>query len=75
MDMTTTRVIGPFTVPAIGLGCMPLSGMPDRANNGSSMSAIKHSELFMLHSMQVFVSLIQQISMRQPGTQLATMKF
>jgi hypothetical protein len=28
MDMTTTRVIGPFTVPAIGLGCMPLSGMP-----------------------------------------------
>jgi aryl-alcohol dehydrogenase-like predicted oxidoreductase len=29
MDMTTTRVIGPFTVPAIGLGCMPLSGMPE----------------------------------------------
>jgi aryl-alcohol dehydrogenase-like predicted oxidoreductase len=29
MDMTSTRVIGPFTVPAIGLGCMPLSGMPE----------------------------------------------
>ena len=27
--MTSTRVIGPFTVPAIGLGCMPLSGMPE----------------------------------------------
>ena len=26
--MTSTRVIGPFTVPALGLGCMPLSGMP-----------------------------------------------
>lgn len=26
--MLTTRNLGPFTVPAIGLGCMPLSGMP-----------------------------------------------
>lgn len=26
--MLTTRTLGPFTVPAIGLGCMPLSGMP-----------------------------------------------
>jgi aryl-alcohol dehydrogenase-like predicted oxidoreductase len=26
--MTSTRVIGRYTVPAIGLGCMPLSGMP-----------------------------------------------
>jgi aryl-alcohol dehydrogenase-like predicted oxidoreductase len=26
--MLTTRVLGPFKVPAIGLGCMPLSGMP-----------------------------------------------
>ena len=26
--MLTTRKLGPFTVPAIGLGCMPLSGMP-----------------------------------------------
>lgn len=26
--MTSPRVLGPFTVPAIGLGCMPLSGMP-----------------------------------------------
>lgn len=26
--MTSTRVLGPYKVPAIGLGCMPLSGMP-----------------------------------------------
>ena len=26
--MTSTRVIGPYKVPAIGLGCMPMSGMP-----------------------------------------------
>ena len=26
--MTSTRVLGPFKVPAVGLGCMPLSGMP-----------------------------------------------
>lgn len=26
--MTSTRVIGPYKVPAVGLGCMPLSGMP-----------------------------------------------
>lgn len=26
--MTPTRVLGPFKVPAVGLGCMPLSGMP-----------------------------------------------
>jgi len=28
LHMTTKRVIGPFSVPAVGLGCMPLSGMP-----------------------------------------------
>jgi aryl-alcohol dehydrogenase-like predicted oxidoreductase len=26
--MTSTRILGPFTIPAVGLGCMPLSGMP-----------------------------------------------
>jgi aryl-alcohol dehydrogenase-like predicted oxidoreductase len=26
--MSSTRVLGPFKVPAVGLGCMPLSGMP-----------------------------------------------
>ena len=26
--MTSTRTLGPFTIPAVGLGCMPLSGMP-----------------------------------------------
>ena len=26
--MTSTRVLGPYKVPAVGLGCMPLSGMP-----------------------------------------------
>lgn len=26
--MSSTRVIGPYRVPAVGLGCMPLSGMP-----------------------------------------------
>ncbi len=26
--MTSTRTLGPFQIPAIGLGCMPLSGMP-----------------------------------------------
>jgi aryl-alcohol dehydrogenase-like predicted oxidoreductase len=26
--MTSARALGPFKVPAVGLGCMPLSGMP-----------------------------------------------
>ena len=26
--MTSTRVLGPYRVPAVGLGCMPLSGIP-----------------------------------------------
>jgi aryl-alcohol dehydrogenase-like predicted oxidoreductase len=26
--MTSARALGPFSVPAVGLGCMPLSGMP-----------------------------------------------
>ncbi len=26
--MTSTRTLGPYQIPAIGLGCMPLSGMP-----------------------------------------------
>ena len=26
--MTSTRVIGPYKLPSIGLGCMPLSGLP-----------------------------------------------
>lgn len=26
--MTSTRTLGPFQIPAVGLGCMPLSGMP-----------------------------------------------
>ena len=26
--MTSTRVLGPYKLPSIGLGCMPLSGLP-----------------------------------------------
>lgn len=47
--MLTTRKLGPFTVPAIGLGCMPLSGMPPSKawilNERDSAIAVIHAAL------------------------------